>query len=144
MDCAYLACLHKGLSGVAEYPVTQLQNMQDSVCKRRPNLMVDLAKAEDNEYTQLSCFREVLSCKLILKVGYPPTINGRQADLMLMLDLAKAENMVAETPFRLAICCPTAAKRQQWSIDSMWLMRPVLIASRNLSTHTHTCQHNNS
>ena len=55
--------------------------------------------------------------------------------LMLMLDLARAENMVAETPFLLAICCPTAARMQQWSMDSTWLMRPLLMAFLNLNSH---------
>ena len=54
------------------------------------------------------------------------------AYLMLMLDLARAENMVAETPLRLAICCPTAASMQQLSMASMWCMRPDLMASLNL------------
>ena len=54
------------------------------------------------------------------------------AHLMLMLDLARAENMVAETPLRLAICCPTAASMQQLSMASMWWMRPDLMASLNL------------
>ena len=56
--------------------------------------------------------------------------------LMLMLDLARAENMVADTPFLLAICCPTAAKTQQWSMASMWWMRPDLMASLNLQKHS--------
>lgn len=51
---------------------------------------------------------------------------------MLMLALANAENMVAATPFRLAIWCPTAASTQQWSICSTLLMRPALMASPNL------------
>ena len=49
-----------------------------------------------------------------------PSQQVRVLHLMLMLDLAKAENMVAETPFLLAICCPTAASMQQLSMASMW------------------------
>ena len=41
--------------------------------------------------------------------------DARKPHLMLMLALASALNMVAETPLRLAICCPTAARMQQWS-----------------------------
>jgi hypothetical protein len=51
---------------------------------------------------------------------------------MLMLALASAENMVAATPLRLAICRPTAASTQQSSIFSTLLMRPALMASANL------------
>lgn len=54
---------------------------------------------------------------------------------MLMLDLARAENIVAETPFLLAICCPTAARMQQLSMASMWCMRPDLMVSLNLHFH---------
>ncbi len=50
-----------------------------------------------------------------------------------MLALASAENMVAETPLRLAICCPTAARMQQPLICSMLLMRPAPMASENLA-----------
>jgi hypothetical protein len=49
-----------------------------------------------------------------------------------MLALASAENMVAETPLRLAICCPTAARMQQSATCSTWLMRPDRSASANL------------
>ena len=58
------------------------------------------------------------------------------ACLMLMLDLARAENMVADTPLRLAICCPTAASTQQSSMASMWWIRPDLMASLNLQTQS--------
>ena len=51
---------------------------------------------------------------------------------MLMLALASAENIVAATPLRLAICRPTAASTQQSSIFSTLLMRPARIASANL------------
>ncbi len=51
---------------------------------------------------------------------------------MLMLALASAPNMVAATPLRLAIWCPTAASTQQLSIFSTLLMRPAAMASENL------------
>ena len=51
---------------------------------------------------------------------------------MLMLALARAENMVAATPLRLAIWCPTAASTQQSEICSTLEMRPARIASPNL------------
>jgi len=51
---------------------------------------------------------------------------------MLMLALARAENMVAATPLRLAICWPTAARMQHSLIFSTLLMRPALMASLNL------------
>lgn len=53
---------------------------------------------------------------------------------MLMLALASAENIVADTPFRLAICCPTAARMQQLLMCSTWWMRPARMASENLYT----------
>ena len=59
---------------------------------------------------------------------------------MLMLALARAENMVAQTPFREAICCPTAARMQQLLIASTLLMRPDLIASANLQCQVHLDQ----
>jgi len=54
------------------------------------------------------------------------------AHRMLMLALARAENMVAATPLRLAICWPTAARIQHSLIFSTLLMRPALMASLNL------------
>lgn len=51
---------------------------------------------------------------------------------MLMLALARAENMVAQTPLREAICWPTAARMQRLSMASTLLMRPDLMASENL------------
>ena len=52
--------------------------------------------------------------------------------LMLMLALASAENMVAQTPLREAICWPTAARMQSFWMASTLLMRPALMASENL------------
>lgn len=52
--------------------------------------------------------------------------------LTLMLAFASAENMVALTPLRLAICCPTAARMQQSATCSTWWMRPDRSASANL------------
>ena len=49
-----------------------------------------------------------------------------------MLAFASAENMVALTPLRLAICCPTAARMQQSATCSTWWMRPDRSASANL------------
>jgi hypothetical protein len=57
---------------------------------------------------------------------------------MLMLALASAENMVAATPFLLAIWCPTAASTQQSLIFSTLLMRPAPIASENLRAQAST------
>lgn len=57
---------------------------------------------------------------------------GPETHLMLIFALASALNMVAETPLRLAICCPTAARMQHSSIFCTWLMRPALMASENL------------
>ena len=54
---------------------------------------------------------------------------------MLMLALASAENMVAATPFRLAIWRPTAASTQHLSIFSTLLMRPARMASAKLRPH---------
>ena len=68
---------------------------------------------------------------LQLQAGGPPALGGGP-DLMLMLALARAENMVAATPLRLAIWWPTAASTQQSEICSTLEMRPALIASPNL------------
>jgi len=57
---------------------------------------------------------------------------GGDEHRMLMLALARAENMVAATPLRLAICWPTAARMQHSLIFSTLLMRPALMASLNL------------
>lgn len=57
---------------------------------------------------------------------------------MLMLALARAENIVAATPFLEAIWCPTAASTQQSSIFSTLLMRPAPIASPNLCAQSPT------
>lgn len=57
------------------------------------------------------------------------------AHLMLMLALARDEKIAAETPFLLAICCPTAASTQQLSMLSTWCIRLVLMASRNLKEY---------
>ena len=54
------------------------------------------------------------------------------SNLMLMFALARAENMVAATPFLDAIWWPTAASTQQSSIFSTLLMRPAPMASLNL------------
>ena len=61
-----------------------------------------------------------------------------EARLMLMLALASAENMVAATPLRLAICRPTAASTQQSFILSTLLMRPARMASANLPQDEHS------
>ena len=55
-----------------------------------------------------------------------------RAHLTLMLAFASAENMVALTPLRLAICCPTAARMQQSATCSTWWMCPDRSASANL------------
>ncbi len=55
-----------------------------------------------------------------------------------MLAFARAENMVAATPFLDAIWCPTAANTQQLSIFSTLLMRPAPIASPNLQQYNLT------
>ena len=57
-----------------------------------------------------------------------------------MLALARAENMVAATPLRLAICWPTAARMQHSLIFSTLLMRPALMASLNLRRLAHSVQ----
>ena len=75
---------------------------------------------------QTHCFPRLGSCTSTLW----PT-----AHLMLMLALARDEKMAAETPFLLAICCPTAASTQQLSMLSTWCIRLVLMASRNLQEH---------
>lgn len=49
-----------------------------------------------------------------------------------MLALASAPKKVADTPLRLAICCPTAASTQQSSMACTVEMRPALMASANL------------
>jgi hypothetical protein len=61
-----------------------------------------------------------------------PENHEPRAHLTLMLAFASAENMVAETPLRLAICCPTAARMQQSATCSTWWMRPDRSASANL------------
>lgn len=51
---------------------------------------------------------------------------------MLMLALARAANMVAATPRRLAIFCPTTASTQQSCRASTAEMRPAWMASLKL------------
>ena len=57
---------------------------------------------------------------------------GNMAHRMLILAFARAANMVAATPRRLAIFWPTAASTQQSCRASTAEMRPAAMASLNL------------
>ena len=85
-------------------------------------------------YGLLVAVRHICQCRVSTAGG------SAGAHLMLMLALARAENMVAQTPLREAICCPTAARMQQPPMASTLLMRPDLIASANLPCQVHPRQ----